>query len=107
MRARDHEHGHDALDDEGRVVGLEQQPGDQRERGSRERDVEQEGGGAVGEQLGARPARLSFGDEARDAGERGVVAEAGHPHGEGARPVDTSRDDRRPDGRVRPAPTPR
>ena len=46
----------------------------------RGRDVEQQGGGAIGERLRPRPRRLRFGDEALDAGQRGVVTDGGDPH---------------------------
>ena len=57
-------------------------PRHERDDGSGDRDVEQQGGEAVGERLGPAVAGLGVGDEALDAGQRGVVADCfdAHPH---------------------------
>ena len=74
VRARDHEHGDGPGDG---VADLPQQrPHDERHRSRGGRHVEERGGGAVGERLGARARALCLGDEALDAGQRGVLA---HP----------------------------
>ena len=75
VRARDDEHGDDPLEHERRVARLQDQPDDQSDDGGRERDVEEQRGGTVGEQLRAALARLRVGDEPHDAGQGGVVAD--------------------------------
>ncbi len=53
VRARDDEHGHHALDREGRIVRAHQQPCDQSERAGDQRDDRQKERRAVGQRLGA------------------------------------------------------
>ena len=54
-------------------------PGDERDDGGGDGDVEQQGGEAVGERLGPAVAGLGVGDEALDAGQRGVVTDGVDP----------------------------
>ena len=71
VRAGDDEHGHGRLDRALHVAG--ERPGDERHGRGAGRDVEQQRREAIGEHLGPTPARLGVGDEALDAGERGVL----------------------------------
>ena len=71
VRAGDDEHGHGRLDRALHVA--RQRPGDERHRRGPGRDVEQQRREAIGEHLGPTPAGLGVGDEALDAGERGVL----------------------------------
>ena len=71
VRAGDDEHGHGRLDRALHVAG--ERPGDERHGRGAGRDVEQQRREAIGEHLGPTPTRLGVGDEALDAGERGVL----------------------------------
>ena len=77
MRARDHEHGDGAFDRLARLA--DRAPHDERERAGGDRDVEQDGGGAVGERLRPRTRRLRIRDEALDPREGRVVADGLDP----------------------------
>ena len=82
VRTGDDQHSHHTLEDERRIAGAEDQPHDQRDDGDGERDIEQPRGGAVGEHLCARLARLSVGDELHYAGQGGITSGPGDPDDE-------------------------
>ena len=90
VRAGDHQHRHGALDGVGHAA--QQRPGDKGDDARPGGEVEQEGGGAVGEGLGPRGGGLGLGHEPLDAGEGGVVADGCHPDAEAVVRGDGSRD---------------
>ena len=77
VRAGDHQDRHRPHQRTLRVA--EQPPADQRDRAGRERDVEQDRGGPVGQGLGVRGRCLGRGDEPHDPGQCRGVAGRGDP----------------------------
>ena len=81
MGAGDDQDGDGA--DDGVVDVAEPPPGEEGDQAGGGGDVEEQGGEAVGQDLGPAAARLGFGHQALDAGQGGVVTHGVDPHPDG------------------------